>query len=121
MIIIDYKDTSPIYEQVVEKFQTLIVKGVLEQDSQMPSVRSLAAELSINPNTIQKAYAELERRGFIYTVKGRGSFVSDVERFRLYAKETLKKQIDDIVKSAEDIGVSKKQLALYITEGSEFL
>ena len=76
MIVIDYKDTSPIYEQIVDKLQTLIIKGVFEPDSQMPSVRSLAMELSINPNTIQKSYAELERRGFIYTVKGRGNFVS---------------------------------------------
>ena len=66
MIIIDYKDTRPIYEQIVEKMQTLILKGVLPNDSKLPSVRNLAIELSINPNTIQKAYAELERRGFLY-------------------------------------------------------
>lgn len=72
MIMLDYKDTRPIYEQVVEKFQTLILKGVLEPDAQLPSVRSLAFELSINPNTIQRAYGELERQGFIYTIKGRG-------------------------------------------------
>ena len=71
MIIIDYKDTRPIYEQVVERFKTLILKGVMQPDEQMPSVRNLAMELSINPNTIQKAYAELERQDFIYTVKGR--------------------------------------------------
>lgn len=72
MIIIDYKDTHPIYEQVAERFKTLILKGVMQPDEQMPSVRNLAMELSINPNTIQKAYAELERQDFIYTVKGRG-------------------------------------------------
>ena len=76
MIIIDYKDTRPIYEQIVEKFKLLILKGGMQPDEQMPSVRNLAIELSINPNTIQKAYAELERQGFIYTVKGRGNFVS---------------------------------------------
>ncbi len=70
IIMLDYKDTRPIYEQVVEKFQTLILKGVLEPDEQLPSVRSLAVELSINPNTIQRAYGELERQGFIYTVNG---------------------------------------------------
>ena len=74
MIVIDYKDTRPIYEQIVERFKTLILKGAMQSDEQMPSVRNLAMELSINPNTIQKAYAELERQGFIYTVKGRGSF-----------------------------------------------
>ena len=66
MIIIDYKDTRPIYEQIVDKFKMLILRGVLQADEQMPSVRNLAMELSINPNTIQKAYAELERQGFIY-------------------------------------------------------
>lgn len=75
MIIIDYKDTRPIYEQVVDKFIDLILKGVLLPDEQMPSVRNLAMDISINPNTIQKAYMELERQGYIYAVKGRGNFV----------------------------------------------
>ena len=74
MILIDYKDRRPLYEQIVEKLSDLMVRGILEQDSQLPSVRSLATELSMNPNTIQRAYAELERQGYIYSVKG--SFVS---------------------------------------------
>ena len=77
MILIDYKDRRPLYEQIVEKLSDLMVRGVLAQDSQLPSVRSLATELSINPNTIQRAYAELERQGYIYSVKGRGSFVAE--------------------------------------------
>ena len=77
MILIDYKDRRPIYEQIVEKFQQMIICGVIEPDSPMPSVRSLAMELSINPNTIQRAYQELEREGYIYTMKGKGSFVSE--------------------------------------------
>ena len=64
MIVIDYQNRKPIYEQIVERFQMLIVRGVLEPDSQMPSVRSLATELSINPNTIQKAYTILEQQGY---------------------------------------------------------
>ena len=75
MIHLDYKDSRPIYEQVADRLKELMILGVLEEDVQMPSVRSLATELSINPNTIQRAYAELERNGFIYSVKGRGSFV----------------------------------------------
>ena len=77
MIILDYRDRRPIYEQIMERFQELMVSGVMEQDSQLPSVRSLAMDLSINPNTIQRAYAELERKGYIYSVKGKGSFVAD--------------------------------------------
>ena len=76
MITIDYQDRRPIYEQIVEKYELLIVRGVLSPDEQMPSVRQMAQELGINPNTIQKAYAILEKDGFIYPVKGRGNFVS---------------------------------------------
>ena len=75
MNLIDYHDSRPIYEQIVENFKLQILKGIIQADEQMPSVRSLAIELSTNPNTIQKAYAELERQGYIYTVKGRGNFV----------------------------------------------
>ena len=63
LIQIDYQDKRPIYEQVVEKMQNLIVRGILSMDEKIPSVRSLAIELSINPNTIQKAYQELEKLG----------------------------------------------------------
>lgn len=77
MIILDYRDRRPIYEQVISRFQELMLTGALEKDSQLPSVRSLAMELSINPNTIQRAYAELERQGYIYSIKGKGSFVAD--------------------------------------------
>ena len=84
MIAIDVQSRKPIYEQIVERFETLIVSGVLAPDSQLPSVRALAMELSINPNTIQKAYTMLEQEGFIYPVRGRGNFVS--------GDETLKKK-----------------------------
>ena len=77
MITIDYQSKLPLYEQIAKRFQTLILKGALPPDSQMPSVRSLAMDLSINPNTIQKAYSLLEQERYIYPVKGRGNFVSD--------------------------------------------
>lgn len=76
MIVIDYHDKRPIYEQIIDRFQMLILNGALEPDTQLPSVRSLAVELSINMNTIQRAYSELEHRGLIYSIKGRGNFVS---------------------------------------------
>lgn len=76
MIVIDYSDHRPIYEQITDRFRQLIVRNILAPETQLPSVRSLAVELSINPNTIQRAYQELERQGFIYSVKGKGSFVS---------------------------------------------
>ncbi len=106
MIIIDYQDRRPLYEQIVEKFQMLIIKGVLVPDSQLPSVRKLAMELSINPNTIQKAYAQLEQQGFIYPVKGRGNFVSPnlkviEEQKRLYYEELRK-----LIQQGRNMGVT---------------
>ncbi len=110
MIILDYRDTRPIYEQVTDKLQKLIINGVLEPDSKMPSVRNLAMELSVNPGTIQKAYAELERLGFLYTIKGRGNFVSYKEELYLLKKEEYKNKIDTLLKEAEEIGISRAEM-----------
>lgn len=110
MIIIDYKDTRPIYEQIVERFKTLILKDVLEPDQQMPSVRNLAMELSINPNTIQKAYAELERQGYIYSVKGRGSFVAARDTLLLEKQQEYRDKIVQLAKEAMEYGVLKNDM-----------
>ncbi len=114
MIIIDYKDTRPIYEQVVERFKTLILKGGMLPDEQMPSVRNLAMELSINPNTIQKAYAELERQDFIYTVKGRGSFVSGDGNLVEKRKKEYLEEILRLARELLEIGMPKRELVLEI-------
>ena len=105
MILIDYKDRRPIYEQVVEKLSELMVRGILEQNSQLPSVRSLATELSINPNTIQRAYAELERQGYIYTVKGKGSFVADNTAMKENRKKEVLLQVSDMIDEAIRVGI----------------
>ena len=110
MIVLDYSDTRPIYEQIVEKLQTYILKGVLKPDEQLMSVRQLAMELSINPNTIQKAYTELERRGFIYVVKGRGAFVKFDDKQLETQKESLAMKVQTIFREAEELGISKETL-----------
>lgn len=107
MIVIDYQNRKPIYEQIVERFQMLIIKGVLEADTQMPSVRSLAAELSINPNTIQKAYSILEQQGFIYPVKGRGAFVSGNQTLKEKKTEVFFGKLKELVKEGKEIGISR--------------
>jgi GntR family transcriptional regulator len=76
MLQLNPKDHAPIYEQIKEQLKTMIVSGVLKPDDKIPSVRELAQMLTINPNTIQKAYKELEQEGFIYSVRGKGSFVT---------------------------------------------
>lgn len=110
MIILDYRDARPLYEQIVDKFQTLILKGVLEPNAKMPSVRSLAVELSINPNTIQRAYSELERTGFIYTVKGRGNFVSYDDSLKEVLRKALFDRLDVLAQEARELGMTKEEL-----------
>lgn len=110
MIGIDLQSRRPIYEQVVERFQTLIVNGVLEPDSQMPSVRSLAMELSINPNTIQKAYSLLEQEGYIYPVKGRGNYVSDNVGLREKKQESVFQSLRDVVARARELNIACETL-----------
>lgn len=110
MIVLDYKDTRPIYEQICEKFKTLILKGVLVPDEQMPSVRNLAMELSINPNTIQRAYAELERENFIYTVKGRGNFVSDTQKLLEEKKKICMQNLLAQVEEAMEYGITREEI-----------
>ncbi len=77
MFTIDPMSRIPVYEQIVEQLENFVIKEVLPPGSQIPSVRSLSQQLSINPNTIQKAYTELDRRGIIYSVPGRGCFISE--------------------------------------------
>lgn len=106
MKLIDYQNSRPIYEQIVENFKLQMYKGILQPDDQMPSVRTLAMELSANPNTVQKAYAELERQGFIYTVKGRGNFVKGNDALKDNKKEELILKVLELMKEADEIGIS---------------
>lgn len=109
MIVLDYKDRRPIYEQIVERFQELMFRGVLKADDPMPSVRSMATELSINPNTIQRSYAELERQGFIYTIKGRGSFISDYSSIREKRREAIFADLKNLVKEAIYVNITRDE------------
>lgn len=116
MIIIDYKDRRPIYEQITERFEELILRGVLEPDSQLPSVRNLAMELSINPNTIQRAYQELERKGFIYSIKGRGSFIAANHAIILCRKEELITDLKSLVNEVRGAGIELEEVVHIINE-----
>ena len=116
MNLIDYQDSRPIYEQIVENLKIQIYKGILQENDQMPSVRSLAMELSTNPNTVQKAYAELERQGFIYTVKGRGNFVKGAALLKDNKKKELVDKIVELFMEAHEIGLSIDELVADIKE-----
>ena len=108
MIVIDYQNRKPIYEQVVERFQRLILTGAMEPDTQMPSVQALATELAINPNTIQKAYTILEQKGFIYPVKGRGNFVSGNQDLKEQEQTVFFQKLGTLIQEGKELGVSKE-------------
>mgnify|MGYP002926837465 CR=1 FL=1 len=116
MIVLDYQDRRPLYEQVEEKFRNLILKGVLEPGSRMPSVRQLAMELSINPNTIQRAYNELESEGYIYSVAGKGSFVSGTADADAARRETLRADVKKLLNELRYLGVTEADAAALIKE-----
>ncbi|MCI6005070.1 MAG: GntR family transcriptional regulator [Blautia sp.] len=113
MIILDYQDRRPLYEQVTEKFRTLILRGILKPGDRMPSVRQLAMDLSINPNTIHRAYMVLEQEGLIYPVKGKGNFVADTEKIKKKNKEEFVKEMKEVVNKGLDMGMEEEEL-LYI-------
>ena len=116
MITIDYKDRRPIYEQIVSSIEDLAVRGVLEPDSQLPSVRQLAVELSINPNTIQRAYRQLEMEGWIATVPGKGCFVcgcpADDPQQELKCLNTLEETVQRLLA----MGYTRQELIQKIEE-----
>lgn len=116
MILLDYRDKRPIYEQIVDKMERLIVSGGLEANFKMPSVRSLAMELSVNPNTIQRAYAQLEQDGYIYTVSGRGSFVAHECEWRSGKLREMSKELQDILSKAREAGMSKEAVTEIVNE-----
>src|SRR5699024_7721876 len=121
MILIDYSERRPIYEQVAEKIAELIIRGVLPPESQLPSVRSLAMDLSINPNTIQRAYQELERKGYTYSVPGKGSFVSQRTEYLEEQRENILEEQRGLAERAMRLGMDPRLLKEVIDqcEGGE--
>lgn len=111
MFVIDVMSRVPVYEQLINQVEELVLMGVLKSGDKMPSVRSLSIKLSINPNTIQKAYTELDRRGLIITVPGKGSFISDVAGQIVEEKSRGKMDnLNQIVTELAYAGVTKEEV-----------
>lgn len=110
MIQLDYKSGQSICDQVVNGFIRLKAAGLMQGGDQLPSVRALASQLSVNPNTVQKAYAILETAGIIYSVKGKGSFLSDDERAHDAVKKKAEEDFSAAVKAAQALGLSREEL-----------
>ena len=102
MIQLDLRGNKSIYEQIIDKFKELIMRGTMKQGDKMPSVRELSTTLGVNPNTIQKAYRELERQGYIYTAAGVGTFVAD--------KKDITPDDEELKKARAAVGEAFSQL-----------
>ena len=110
MLNLDYRDARPIYEQVKDGLRRLMVTGVIREGEKLPSVRELAAQLVINPNTIQRAYRELESEGYIRSVPGKGSFACEKNCIDDGRVRELFKVFDDTVTELLFLGRSPEEL-----------
>ena len=109
MLTLNYRDSRPIYEQIKDGLRRMIVTGAMAQDEKLPSVRALATQLSINPNTIQRAYNELEAEGYIYSVAGK----ADADAVR---RETLRADVKKLLNELRYLGVTEADAAALIKE-----
>ena len=111
MLQLDFRSRVPVYEQLTEKIKEQIVHKVLKEDEQLPSVRELALELTINPNTIQKAYRELERQGYIYSVPGKGNFVKPTDKIEnVRQQQELMEQLHKVTAELLYLGTSIEEI-----------
>lgn len=117
MITVDYKDSRPLYQQIMDKIEELAIMGLLQADEQLPSVRTLATELAINPNTIQRAYTELEKKGITYSVPGKGSFLAKTQNSMVEKRiEEIKNRLRAITADAEKLGLNQTDLQNMLAE-----
>lgn len=119
LIHINFRDARPIYQQVKDGFCRLILSGALPPGYKLPSVRELATSLTINPNTIQRAYRELEQEDYIVSVPGKGSFVCDGNQAAQARRRELMESFEKLVKEMEQLGISRGQLIQKLREGEE--
>ena len=110
MIELNYRDARPIYEQVKEGFKRLLLSGVLKEGDRLPSVRELSAQLAVNPNTIQRAYREMEAEGIVYTAQAKGTFAASPEALQAEQARRMMRELRELVKSLETMGVSREEV-----------
>lgn len=119
MVFLDYRDSRPIYEQIRDTYRKQILAGVLAPNAKMPSVRELAAQLAINPNTIQRAYRELEAQGYIISIPGKGSFVCTPPDAAAARKDELLARFDEITHELLLLGLPAHELHERIERSSD--
>ena len=117
MLILDYRDARPIYGQIKDSLRRLIVAGALSPDEKLPSIRALAMDLSINPNTIRRAYTELEQEGFIYSVPVKGSFAAVMGGGDPKRRAELMEKLREIIAELRYLNVSDQEILALMQEG----
>ena len=116
LITLNYRDPRPIYEQLKEKLRRMILSGAMAEGEKLPSVRELASQLTINPNTIARAYRELESEGFVYPISGRGSFVGSLNGVDEGRKQQLRAQLLAAATELRQLGEDEQTLISLIKE-----
>lgn len=119
MVHLDYRDARSIYTQIADNFRNQIRAGILVEGDKLPSVRELAGELAINPNTIQRAYRELEAEGWIASVSGKGSFVCGAPRQEDPETEALWQELDAVTAKLTEAGISRQTILQYLKQGGD--
>ncbi len=110
MLQLNYRDAKPIYEQIKEGIRYLLLSNAIAADEKLPSVRELASNLAINPNTIQRAYRELETEGYVYSKQGKGTFASATSFIHKTREQELLTVFDDVVTELFVLDVPKEKL-----------
>ena len=119
MIVLDYRDSRPLYQQVKDSLRRMMLTGLLEPDEKLPSVRSLATQLAINPNTIQRAYAQLEMEGYVYSVAGRGTFVAEGQEQNLVRRREVEDKVQPLVQELRELGMTEGEWIALWRGGNE--
>lgn len=119
MTTINYRDARPIYEQIMDELRKMIISGVFAPDEKLPSVRELAQQYAINPNTIQRAYRELEIEGYIYSVAGKGSFVGMRNEVDESRKAELIARLTAAARELRYLGMTDEELIACLGEGGK--
>ena len=119
MLNLDYRDARPIYEQVRDNLRRLMVSGAIQEGEKLPSVRSLASNLAINPNTIQRAYAQLEMEGYVYSVAGWGTFVAEGQEQNLVRRREVEDKVRPLLQELRELGMTEGEWIALWRGGNE--
>lgn len=119
MFTLDYRDSRPIYVQICDGIREQVAAGILREGDRLPSVRELAMNLTINPNTIQRAYRELEMEGWIASVPGKGNFVRGVPISTEEDRQALWIQLDKLLAQMRRAGIPREEICQHLTQGGD--